>query len=369
MKEYEVASLFAGVGGIDLGFKNAGFKTVYANEYDEYAIETFKLNFPNVTHIDERDIHDVKVNELPDFDILIAGFPCQAFSIAGYQQGFDDKKGRGELFFEIIRIMKKKRPRVALFENVKNLVSHDNGNTFKVIREELEHLQYKYVYQVLNGCEYGNIPQNRERIYIIAFRDDEDFKNFTLPMSIPLTKTIEDVIEFDKIQDKKYYYTQESCKFYNQLKENMKNHESIYQWRRIYVRENKSKLVPTLTANMGTGGHNVPLILTSDNKIRKLTPRECFNVQGFPSTFKLPVQSNSRLYKQAGNSVVVPVIERIAKEIMKALKKTDEGKNTYSENKYAKLILKLYEDNMFDEIIETARDSQFRKQMYKKYEM
>ena len=102
MKEYEVASLFAGVGGIDLGFKNAGFKTVYANEYDEYAIETFKLNFPNVTHIDERDIHDVKVNELPDFDILIAGFPCQAFSIAGYQQGFDDKKGRGELFFEII---------------------------------------------------------------------------------------------------------------------------------------------------------------------------------------------------------------------------------------------------------------------------
>ena len=311
------ASFFAGVGGIDLGFEQAGFHTIYANEFDNYAADTYEKNF-NI-QVDRRDIHEVPTTDIPDFDIMLAGFPCQAFSIAGYRQGFKDEQGRGELFFEMIRIMKEKKPRIAFFENVKNLVGHDNGNTFRVICEQLEMLGYRYTFQVLNACHYGNIPQNRERIYIVAFRDKKDYANFQFPHSIPLNKTLNDVIEYDKKQDDKYYYTETSCKFYHQLKESMTNKNTVYQWRRVYIRENKSQLVPTLTANMGTGGHNVPLILTNDNHIRKLTPKECFYIQGFPKSYQLPKQSNTRLYKQAGNSVVVPVIYRIAKEIKNAI--------------------------------------------------
>lgn len=313
-----VASFFAGVGGIDLGFEKAGFKTIYANEFDSYAADTFELNF-DVT-VDRRDINIVEVEEIPDFDVMLAGFPCQAFSIAGYRQGFNDEQGRGNLFFELVRILKSKKPRIAFFENVKNLVSHDNGNTFRVICSELDQLGYKYLFQVMNAADYGNIPQNRERIYIVAFRDKEDYANFDLPKSIPLKTKLKDVIDFEGRVDDKFYYTAEKNKFFDELKKNMTKNDTTYQWRRVYVRENKSNLVPTLTANMGTGGHNVPLILTNNNEIRKLTPRECFNVQGFPKDYKLPNQSNGRLYKQAGNSVTVPVIERIAKNISKAIK-------------------------------------------------
>ena len=313
-----VASFFAGVGGIDLGFEKAGFKTIYANEFDNYAADTFELNF-DVT-VDRRDINTVPAEDIPNFDVMLAGFPCQAFSIAGYRQGFNDEQGRGNLFFELVRILKAKKPRIAFFENVKNLVSHDNGNTFRVICSELDKLGYKYLFQVMNAADYGNIPQNRERIYIVAFRDKEDYANFDLPKSIPLKAKIKDVIDFEGRVDDKFYYTAEKNKFFDELKKNMTKNYTTYQWRRVYVRENKSNLVPTLTANMGTGGHNVPLILTNNNEIRKLTPRECFNVQGFPKDYKLPNQSNGRLYKQAGNSVTVPVIERIAKNISKAIK-------------------------------------------------
>lgn len=318
MNKLKCASFFAGVGGIDLGFEQTGmFETVYANEFDPYAADTYELN-SNIK-VDRRDVQTVKANEIPDFDVLLAGFPCQAFSIAGYRQGFDDEKGRGELFFDMIRIMEEKRPRFAFFENVKNLVGHDNGNTFRVICEQLDILGYKYIYQVMNASEYGNIPQNRERIYIIAFRDKEDYTEFKMPLSIPLDKTIHDVIDFGAVVDQKYYYT-EKCPFYDKLINGVTNSDTTYQWRRIYVRENKSNVIPTLTANMGTGGHNVPLIKTYDNKIRKMTPKECFNAQGYPSEFKLPDQANTRLYKQAGNSVVVPVIYRIANEIAKIIK-------------------------------------------------
>lgn len=312
------ASFFAGVGGIDTGFGQAGFRTVYANEFDACAMETFRLNFPGVI-TDERDVRSVKPEEVPDFDVLLAGFPCQAFSVAGYRQGFDDEKGRGNLFFEMVRILEAKKPRVAFFENVKNLVGHDNGNTFRVICSELERLGYILSYQVMNAMEYGNVPQNRERIYIVAFREESDYARFHMPKPIPLNATIHDVIDFESEMDDKYYYTPGKCRFYGQLAESMTKSSTIYQWRRKYVRENKSNVVPTLTANMGTGGHNVPLILTDAGKIRKLTPHECFLVQGFPKDFKLPQQSPCHLYKQAGNSVVVPVIKRIAEAIKNAL--------------------------------------------------
>lgn len=322
----KIASFFAGVGGIDTGFSEAGdFKTVYANEFDDYAADTFSLNFD--TEVDRRDLTTVPADEIPNFDVLLGGFPCQAFSIAGYRQGFNDEQGRGNLFFELVRIIKAKRPRVAFFENVKNLVSHDNGNTFRVIQSELDKLGYKYLFQVLNASEFGNIPQNRERIYIVAFRDAEDYANFSFPKSVPLQTSIHDVIDFkSKDLDDAFYYSEGKNVFYKELEDNMTSHDSVYQWRRKYVRENKSNVVPTLTANMGTGGHNVPLILTMDSRIRKLTPRECFNVQGFPKDFKLPKQSNGRLYKQAGNSVCVPVIKRIAEQIDKAMKATDAKK-------------------------------------------
>lgn len=322
---YSVASFFAGVGGIDLGFEQTGkFKTIYANEIDSYPAETLALNFPEV-YLDVRDIREVEAKDIPDVDIMIGGFPCQAFSIAGYRKGFNDEKGRGDLFFELARLIDEKRPRVALFENVKNLVSIDNGNTLRVILETLEQLGYHYTYQVLNAMYYGNLAQNRERIYLVAFREKEDFLKFHWPLSIPLEKNVKDIIDFHHQVPDKYYYTEGKFKgdIYEKLVEAMAeddiDHPAVYQWRRKYVRQNKSGVVPTLTANQGEGGHNVCLIKT-DYGIRKMTPRECFNAQGYPEDFQLPKQSDSRLYKQAGNSVCVPVIQRIAESIYEAIK-------------------------------------------------
>lgn len=323
MKKLKCASFFAGVGGIDLGFENAEiFETVYANEIDEFAVKTYEKNF-NIK-VDNRDINLVECNEIPDFDVMLAGFPCQAFSIAGYREGFKDKKGRGELFFQLERIFVEKKPKIIFLENVKNLVGHDNGKTFKVILNCLKREKYHVKYQVLNAMYYGNIPQNRERIYIVAFKDEDLYKRFDFPEPIELTKKLKDVIDFNIKQDEKYYYNS-SCPFYDKLKDGMTSKDTIYQWRRVYVRENKSNVCPTLTANMGTGGHNVPLILAK-NGIRKLTPRECFNLQGYPKTYQLPNLANTKLYKQAGNSVVVPVIQRIAEQIRIAIEKNEEEK-------------------------------------------
>ena len=316
MARLKCASFFAGVGGIDLGFElTKKFEVVYANEFDEYPVKTYELN--SKIKVDCRDIHDVKTEEIPDFDVMLAGFPCQAFSVAGYRKGFDDEKGRGTLFFELIRIIKVKKPAIVFLENVKNLVSHDNGNTFTVILEALHSEGYHVKHRVLNAMEYGNTPQNRERIYIVGFKDEDQYRNFEFPDPIPLKKKLTDIIDFETKIDDRYYYTKGKYKgdIYEQLVAAMDDENAIYQWRRKYVRKNKSGVVPTLTANQGEGGHNVCLIKTK-NGIRKMTPHECFNTQGFPKTFKLPQNmSDARLYKQAGNSVCVSVIERIAEKI------------------------------------------------------
>lgn len=313
---YKVLSLFSGVGGIDLGFENTGkFETILANEIDHQAATTYSLNFDN--QIIEEDIRNIDASSLPDFDVLLSGFPCQAFSIAGYRKGFEDE--RGDLFFETLRIIIEKRPRVVFLENVKNLLSHDEGNTFKVIKEALEYHGYFIKYKVMNAKDYGDIPQNRERIYIVGFDNLDDYLNFKFPTEIPLETKLSDIIDFSSKLDGVFYYTEKKHGYYHILKEQIKSQETIYQWRRKYVRENKSGVIPTLTANMGTGGNNVPLVL-SDFGIRKLTPRECFNAQGFPTDYVLPNNmAISNLYKQAGNSVVVPVIERIADKIADAL--------------------------------------------------
>lgn len=325
---YRCASFFAGVGGIDLGFEKAGFKTVYANEIEPKAVHTYEANFK--IKVDNRDIKlvadDLENNKdiIGDFEILLAGFPCQAFSIAGYREGFLDKKGRGNLFFEVMRIVHVKKPKVIFLENVKNLAAHDRGNTFKVIKNSLEKEGYNITYKVLNTMKYGNLPQNRERIYIIAFLDKEILDNFIWITKIDLTTNLSDVLDYKTKLNEVYYYTKEKFKRFSEIEDQITKRNTVYQWRRVYVRENKSNVCPTLTANMGTGGHNVPLILT-DYGIRKLTPRECFLLQGFPDDFVLPDDiASSHLYKQAGNSVSVSVIQRIAQNISNALKKDIE---------------------------------------------
>lgn len=325
---YTCASFFAGVGGIDKGFENAGiFKTVYANEFDSYPVKTYEKNFQ--LKVDCRDIREVQSSEIPDFQVMLAGFPCQAFSVAGYRKGFDDEKGRGTLFFELVRIFKEKKPEIIFLENVKNLVSHDNGNTFQVILSELQNEGYNVKFQVLNAMEYGNIPQNRERIYIVAFKNKDHYKNFEFPLPVKLETKISDIIDFENKVDDRYYYTKGKYKgdIYEKLEEAMKDdNQDVYQWRRMYVRKNKSGVVPTLTANQGEGGHNVCLIKTK-NGIRKMTPHECFNAQGFPKDFNLPENmSDAKLYKQAGNSVCVSVIERIAEKIKEAINESSNEK-------------------------------------------
>lgn len=318
-KKYKVASMFAGIGGICLGFKRAGADIVWANEIDKYACITYRENFGE-GYLIEGDIHDIKVEDISNFDILTSGFPCQAFSIAGYRKGFEDE--RGHLFFETLRIIEGKRPRAFLIENVKNLVSHDSGKTFRIIYDALKEAGYHIRYKVLNSMEYGNVPQNRERIYIVGFLNKEECDKFYFPEPVPLTKTIDDIVNKKNKKDDIFYYDS-SSRYYEMLSEAMVNEDTVYQLRRVYVRENKSNVCPTLTANMGTGGHNVPLIKDKFG-IRKFTPKECLLFQGFPDDFKISEKlSNAQLYKQAGNSVTVPVVERIAKNMISVMKEYD----------------------------------------------
>ncbi len=311
---FKMIDLFAGIGGIKIGFEKAGFDCVFSNDFDKNCKITYDFNFAEKQKsLALGDISKIASRLIPDFDILTGGFPCQPFSVAGYRKGFSDG-GRGNLFFEIVRILRDKKPRAFLLENVKNLKTHDNGRTMKVIYSELENLGYHVADKVLNAMEYGNVPQNRERIYIVGFLDQKAFDNFSFPDKLPLTKTIKDCLEENA--DEKYYYNGKAL--FAKLKKEVVNKNTVYQWRRQYVRENKSNVCPTLTANMGMGGHNVPIIL-DDKGVRKLTPRECANFQGFPKDFKLPAIADSALYKQFGNSVSTPVIKRIALNIKKAL--------------------------------------------------
>lgn len=314
---FKVGSLYAGVGGICLGFKNAGFDISWANEIDKFACITYRNNFNHQLY--EEDVLTADFTKWSKIDILTAGFPCQPFSIAGYQKGFEDD--RGNHFFRVMEFVDHFRPKAILLENVKNLVGHDKGNTFKVIKDSIIKRDYSFSAKVLNTKDYGNIPHNRERIFIIAF-DKEMFPQaefqYKFPKPEKLTISINDIINHG-IVDSNYYY--EKSKMIDILREKINRFDTVYQWRRQYVRENKSGVCPTLTANMGTGGHNVPLIKTEAG-IRKLTPEECFALQGFPVNIKkfvLPSIANAHLYKQAGNSVSVPVIEKIAESIKAVL--------------------------------------------------
>ncbi|MBM6874461.1 DNA (cytosine-5-)-methyltransferase [Fusobacterium mortiferum] len=314
------------------------FKLIQLNlesNYNDFQIEN---NYNIYMRKREEILHD-------PIDILTAGFPCQAFSIAGERKGFLDH--RGELFYSVINLVKQleerghRKPRVLFLENVKNLVSHDNGNTFKVIKEELENLGYTLKYKVLNTYEYTELPQNRERIFVICFLNQEDSEAFgSLDDLEKLNKTKEElqqslahILDYSitKESNPELYYTKEKYpKYFDSdeinLQRDITEMYEVYQIRRgMYVRKNQSGVCPTLTANMGTGGHNVPLIKTFDG-IRKLSPKDCFNLQGFRvgTEYTLPISiGNSYLYKQAGNAVSVDIIELLAKKILQALTLTD----------------------------------------------
>lgn len=317
-KKFTVGGLFSGVGGIELAFERAGFGISWANEFDKYACKTYRLNHPNHNLIED-DIYKLDPKKMKSVDVLVGGFPCQAFSVAGYRKGFKDP--RGNLFYEIARFIDelKVKPKALMLENVKNLSGHDMGNTRKAIEKILIDFGYSVHWQVYNTYKYSDVPQNRERTIICCFKNKKSYSNFlNNPIKrITSLKSIQSMLEKNKVEEK-YYYFQDS-QYYKMLKKEIKNPNTFYQLRRIYVRENKSNLCPTLTANMGTGGHNVPLLLDKDG-IRKLTPKECFNFQGYNIKFPKDVP-NTQLYKQAGNSVTVPLIESIAKKINLSLNK------------------------------------------------
>lgn len=309
-----VCSLFSGIGGIDLGFIQAGFDIVWANEMDAAACRTYRHNFPN-TNLIEGDIKRIATSDIPDCDVLTAGFPCQPFSIAGLQKGFKDRDGN--LFFEITRIIDAKRPKVVFLENVPNLMKHDDGKTFLVIFNGLAQFGYTVYYRVLASNDYGNLPQIRKRIYIVAIREDISNRLYQYPEPMELTLKSSDIINRSVKQHDIYYYTE--GKMYDRLVAHMKDRKAIYRITDTEVRWTKNQMCPTLTANMGTHKDRVHVVW-DDYGIRKMTLREGLDFQGFPKEFYFPnTITIDDAYKQIGNTVSVPVIVRLATKIKEML--------------------------------------------------
>ena len=315
LSNFKIVDLCAGTGGFNLAFHLASprFKTVYANDLEPSSKKIYQENFSDVPFVCQ-NLLEVEISTIPPMDILLAGFSCQPFSIAGQKKGFDDN--RSDVFWQILKVMNQHHPRMVVLENVKNLLSHDSGQTFEKIKSAIEEVGYKIQYKTLNTCKISGIPQNRERIFLVCFLNQVDYDQFDFSIPNQTLNSFHDLLD-PQVKDK-YYYTSK-LKIYEKAVENVVDTKSIYQYRRHYFRKNEKGLCPTLTANMGSGGHNVPLI--KDQKgIRKLNPRECFRFQGFPDTYKLPSSmSDSQLYKLAGNAISVPVVYKIAQKLIKIL--------------------------------------------------
>ena len=310
MNNLRVCSLFSGIGGIDLGFQQAGFDIVWANEFDKDAATTYKLNFGNDL-LSEKDIRKVDINEIPAIDVLVAGFPCQPFSSAGKQKGFEDP--RGDLFFQIARIVEAKRPQYVFLENVSNLLDHDDGKSFLTVYNTLVPYGYSFRYRVMDSFEYGNIPQHRKRIFIVGFLDEEKCERFSFPEKTECKTKLNDFIDRHTKHNKSYYYDDNSF-YFADLKKIVKDYNALYKINDRGVSSKAYYICPTLTANMGTFPDRVPIVI-DDYGIRKITPYECLALQGFPKDFRFSGIPMNSAYKQCGNSVVVPVIRRIAERI------------------------------------------------------
>lgn len=301
---FKFIDLFAGIGGIRLGFESTGGQCVFSSEWDADACKTY---FENFGEHPAGDITKISADEIPDFDILLGGFPCQAFSIIGKREGFADET-RGTLFFEIERILKAKQPPAFMLENVRNLVAHDKGRTLKVILEHLEALGYHVYWKVLNALDFG-VPQKRERIIIVGFKDDV---SFSFPEALPeeLRKTLSDILETDV---PKRYYVREEIKNSRISRLKDPNYPKPY----ISHENIGGSITPHPYSSALRAGASANYILINDE--RRPTERELLRLQGFPDTFKIVV-SYTQLRKQAGNSVAVPVIASVAKEMIKSLK-------------------------------------------------
>jgi DNA (cytosine-5)-methyltransferase 1 len=313
LSKLRMIDLFAGTGAFTHAFEQTGkVSCVFANDMVEWSKKIYDENYDHTLTL--QDLNTIKVEDIPPHDILTGGFPCQPFSIAGKQEGFDDV--RSNVFWKILEIIDHHQPRAVVLENVKNLVSHDDGKTFTTIKENLTNRGYTIQTKVLNTSAITGIPQHRERIYIVCLKDKSVADQFNLDFPAIAKGAISSMLSVDPVPQK-YYYTDASATW-PLVSEAVVKPDTIYQYRRVYVRENKSNECPTLTANMGGGGHNVPLV-RDVHGIRKLTPRECFNFQGFPSSYKLPNISDTNLYKLAGNAVSVPVVRLIANRIIPLL--------------------------------------------------
>ena len=323
---YKSIDLFAGIGGIRLGFDKAfekDIETVFVSEWDKKAQETYKANFKDEFDI-QGDITEIKESKIPQHDILLAGFPCQAFSLAGLKKGFED--ARGTLFFDVARIAEYHKPKVIFCENVKNLVNHDRGKTFKVITRILENLGYKVYEKVLNSKKFG-VPQNRERIYIVAFREDIDSSDFSFPEETDNNKVISDIMEEQEVSPKYYL----SNVYLDSLIRHKERHESKGNGFGYEIKKLDEIANTLVCGGMGrernliidrrlTDFTPVTHIKGEINReyIRKMTPREWARLQGFPDDFKFVV-ADTHLYKQFGNSVTVSVIKAIAGNIKRIL--------------------------------------------------
>ncbi len=313
--KFKFIDLFAGIGGIRLAYQNLGGKCVFSSEWDNFAKKTYEANFGEVPF---GDITKISEESIPDHDILLGGFPCQPFSIAGVSKknalgrkhGFLDET-QGTLFFDIARIIKHKKPKAFMLENVKNLVSHDKGNTFKVIKNTLEELGYSVHFQVLNGKHF--VPQNRERILIVGFRKEifEGNETFHFPKLPEPSAKFKEILE--KKVDEKYTL---SDKLWNYLQDYANKHKAKGNGFGFGLTDLEG-ISRTLSARYYKDGSEV-LIPQKDINPRRLTPRECARLQGFPDEFIIPVSDN-QAYKQFGNSVTVPLMQAVGKQIVKSL--------------------------------------------------
>ena len=305
-----VVSLFSGIGGIDLAFRQAGHSIVWANDNDHYACLTYKRNFPEVPLI-ESDIRFIDKNTIPDCDIVAAGFPCQPFSICGKQKGFDDK--RGDAFFEICKVIDAKEPAIVFLENVANLTEHNQGKSFNTIHNELVSRGYYIRYLIADACDYG-VPQHRTRTYLFAFKEKDRCDRYSFPERIRLTKRIFDVINTAIKAEGRYYYQPGTAK-YAKLSSAITDDTQIYRFSDWGIQSSKDGISFTLKANMGTYYDRVPII--KDNYgIRRITPSECLLLQGFPNGFFFGngIPQNEQ-YKQAGNSVAIDLLKSMAKNV------------------------------------------------------
>ena len=305
---YKVVSLFSGCGGLDLGFKKAGFDIIWANDFDKYAVESYKHNISD--HIICEDINNIKPSDIPEHDLLLAGFPCQPFSMMGKELGFSDY--RGTLFFKILNILKYHldtfgSPKIIVLENVKNLQTHDNGKTFKIMKESLEKLGYTVNVDTLNSADYG-VPQTRNRTYVVGIKDLPG--TFQFPKELPLEKTLQDLLENNV--DKKYFLSDKILK--TVMSTGTKNYYAKPEIDLPIARP----LCATMAKMHRASQDNY---VTDNGKIRRLTPRECARLQGFPDSFEIVV-SDSQAYKQFGNAVTVNVSFQVANSILTFLENT-----------------------------------------------